>query len=309
MWILIAAVASASLLGSTHCVGMCGPLAMWASGVGDSASSRGQVVRSTALYHLGRLLTYSLAGAIAGGLGSLVDVGGGALGIQLAAARIVGAMMIVIGLVRLMPLLGFRKSQATGPKPSRIAAIVAKARPFVYQLSPSARALTVGLLTTLLPCGWLYLFALVAAGTGDIISGAIVMAAFWLGTVPALTAMIAGTMVLSNRLIKTVPIAAALLLIVAGGYTAMGRGFADLHSLADIRSSADISAVQPAGQSSQPKCCCQGESTCGAPDELALHELALENSVNESTSDIAAQIKVLTETPLPCCAESAASPE
>ncbi|KAA1258915.1 hypothetical protein LF1_14390 [Rubripirellula obstinata] len=295
MWILIAAVASASLLGSTHCVGMCGPLAMWASGVGESANSRGQVIRSTTLYHLGRLTTYSMAGAIAGGLGSLVDIGGGALGIQLAAARVVGVMMIVIGLVRLAPLIGFGKSQATGPKPSRIGQMVAKARPYVYQLSPSARALSVGLLTTLLPCGWLYLFALVAAGTGDIVTGAIVMAAFWLGTVPALTAMIAGTMVLSTRLIKTVPIAAAVLLIVAGGYTAMGRGFANLQSLADIRSSADVSTEQTSSESVQPKCCCEGESSCSVSDG------------DVSSGDIAAQIKTLTETPLPCCAEPVAS--
>lgn len=257
MWILIAAVASASLLGSTHCVGMCGPLAMWASGVGDAGTSRGQVAWGAALYHLGRLLTYSLAGAIAGGLGSLVDIGGGALGIQLAAARVVGAAMIVIGLVRLAPLLGLDflfggNSAATAPKPSRIAAMVAKARPYIYQLSPSSRALTVGLLTTLLPCGWLYLFALVAAGTGSVWTGAVVMAAFWLGTVPALTAMIAGTMVLSTRLIKTVPIAAAILLIVAGGYTATGRGFAKLSSLADIQTNLDFDAAAlQAGDASQ----------------------------------------------------------
>ena len=271
MGMLVVAVITASLLGSTHCVGMCGPLAMWASGLGESPS-RSQVIRSTMLYHMGRLLTYSLAGAIAGGLGSLVDIGGGALGIQLAAARIVGTLMMVIGVVRLAGYWGIGKSPALGNQPSRIGAMVAKARPYVHKLSPSGRALTVGLLTTLLPCGWLYLFALVAAGTGSIATGAVVMAAFWAGTVPALTAMVAGSMALSARWIKTVPVVAAVLLIVTGGYTATGRGFASLNSLTDIKTSVDLSIEDD----SKPDCCCE--------------------------KDVAAQIQSLTQTPLPCCA-------
>ncbi len=48
------------------------------------------------------------------------------------------------------------------------------------------RAGVVGLLTTFLPCGWLYAFAITAAGTADPIKGGLVMAAFWAGTTPIL---------------------------------------------------------------------------------------------------------------------------
>ena len=68
---LIGAVISASLLGSMHCVGMCGPLAMWASGAGESGS---KLAFNSSLYHLGRMLTYALVGLVAGLLGQLTDV-------------------------------------------------------------------------------------------------------------------------------------------------------------------------------------------------------------------------------------------
>ena len=74
MWLLISAVVTASLLGSMHCVGMCGPLAIWASGAGEGRRGR-QLAVATTLYHLGRLMTYALAGLIAGGAGQLVDLG------------------------------------------------------------------------------------------------------------------------------------------------------------------------------------------------------------------------------------------
>src|SRR6056297_781995 len=97
---LAGAVLTASLLGSMHCVGMCGPLAIWASGAGDKVGPK-TLAASTSLYHFGRLTTYALAGAIAGLLGSLVDIGGGVLGIQVAAARLVGTVMVAMGVFKL----------------------------------------------------------------------------------------------------------------------------------------------------------------------------------------------------------------
>ena len=61
-----------------------------------------------------------------------------------------------------------------------------------FALTPLPRALCVGLLTAFLPCGWLYLFASYAAGTGSPFWGAAFMAAFWLGSVPALVLAGAG---------------------------------------------------------------------------------------------------------------------
>jgi hypothetical protein len=251
---LAGAVLTASLLGSMHCVGMCGPLAIWASGAGDRAGAK-TVALSTSLYHLGRLTTYSLAGVFAGFVGGLIDIGGSVLGIQVAAARVVGSVMIVIGAYKLWTL--WRGHSATGTlAPSRIGGVLVKLRPYVFRLPIAGRGFVTGLLTTLLPCGWLYLFALIAAGTGSPLRGTVVMAAFWLGSVPALVALVAGLRVLSQRYARLIPALAAGLLIFAGMFTASGRGFAGFDSLEDLRS--EGTAMEQVGQAEEKTLpCCQ----------------------------------------------------
>ena len=125
------------------------------------------------------------------------------------------------------------------------------------------RGLFAGAVTPFLPCGWLYLFALVAAGTGSALYGGTVMAAFWLGTVPALTVLIAGVHQLSVRFRRIVPIAAALLLIASGGTTFAGRGFAALDGMGLSKltqSAAEIGKQQTISSEdllSQELPCCQ----------------------------------------------------
>jgi uncharacterized protein len=244
MWILLVAVATASLMGSLHCVGMCGPLALWAAGA-ERAGQQRTVFLPTILYHAGRAVTYSLAGLIAGTIGGLVDWSGNTLGIQLLAARVVGGVMVVAGLFSLARLLKARISKNIGrsvtlgstskssylqPKPNWITAQLLRFRPTVFKLPLAWRALSVGLLTALLPCGWLYLFAMLAAATGDMVAGALVMLAFWLGSLPLLVMLVAGTQLLRGRVGRIVPVAGSLVLVLAGAYTASGRGFANLQA-------------------------------------------------------------------------------
>ncbi len=278
MWILASAVVTSSLLGSMHCVGMCGPLAIWASGSGDRISTR-QMSVATTLYHLGRLLTYALVGMIAGTAGQLVDMGGQALGVQLFAARLVGGLMIVFGALQLWKLAGQRRTSPTNfvgpaPQPSLVTRWLLKLRPLVFGLPVPARGFATGLLTAFLPCGWLYLFALVAAGTGSSLMGSVVMIAFWVGTVPALVGLVTSTQALAIRFRRVIPVGAAVLLIIGGGYTASGRGFASLNSLSDIRLAGSVDFVKP---------------QLDAP--------------SDSAGSVEASLKVLLETPLPCCVE------
>ncbi|CAD74749.1 MAG TPA: sulfite exporter TauE/SafE family protein [Rhodopirellula baltica] len=273
MWMLASAVVTASLLGSMHCVGMCGPLAIWASGAGEK-QPKSTVIWSTTLYHLGRLSTYVLAGLIAGTIGNLVEIGGETLGIQLAAARVVGSIMMGLGIWKLWQIVSVRSNAPKPITPSRIGGLLVRLRPLIFKLPVGGRALAIGMLTTLLPCGWLYLFALVAAGTGQTLNGGLVMAAFWLGTVPALTALIAGTQSLSRRFTKFIPTAAAATLIITGGYTASGRGFADLNSLTDIRANVDLDLNGTNSQQTLSEltetplpCCCAEGIPCETPQE------------------------------------------
>ncbi len=288
MWVLATAVVTASLLGSMHCVGMCGPLAIWASGAGDRVSAS-QMSLATTLYHLGRLATYALVGLLAGAAGQLVDVGGQALGLQLMAARIVGGLMIVFGLLRLAQLLRQHRTppqnfSGQAPQPNWITRQLLKLRPVVFRLPVPMRGLVTGLLTAFLPCGWLYLFALVAAGTGSALMGSLVMMAFWLGSVPALVGLVTGTQALAARFQRIIPIGAAVLLIVGGGYTASGRGFANLNSLSDIRPSGSADFARVRTQPSE----LDSTNNGAAPSQA-------------QAQDINTGLARLIASPLPCC--------
>jgi hypothetical protein len=99
-----------------------------------------------------------------------------------------------------------------------------------------SRAFAIGLVTTWLPCGWLYLFVLVAAATASPLTAVLVMTAFWLGTLPALTALVGGaigTVGVAPRLRAAMPLLIAVVLLVSGSYTISGRAAADLRPLGE----------------------------------------------------------------------------
>jgi sulfite exporter TauE/SafE len=237
MFALGMAVVVASLLGSLHCVGMCGPLAIW-------ATSEGTKPVTLVAYHLGRLTTYLSAGLMAGLLGSALTIGGDFAGLQSLAAMIAGGFLVLLGLIRIARMLPAFRRPLVGvpipiplPKPSRIAGWLHHAKPLLASRGPLGRSYLAGLFTTWLPCGWLYLFVLIAAGTGSVIPALAVMFAFWIGTLPALTGLVLGAGSLMKRSTTIMPIAASLLLIATGLYTATGRASADLTSIVSPQTS------------------------------------------------------------------------
>ncbi|MEM8670620.1 MAG: sulfite exporter TauE/SafE family protein [Planctomycetota bacterium] len=227
MLTLLTAVAAASLLGSLHCVGMCGPFALW-------ATSGGKNMRAVSGYHLGRLTTYLSAGLAAGVVGTAISVGGQLAGFQLVAAKLAGILLIVWGLGKLamqFPSISKRLSRSSENRPSRIAGFIAHARPLVNSRGDFGRGYLGGLLTTWLPCGWLYLFVLLAAGTGDVMLAVATMGAFWLGSLPALTGLVMGARSIIPRFRPALPIVGAVVMVLTGVYTATGRASADLSSM------------------------------------------------------------------------------
>ena len=244
MLALAATVLFASFLGSMHCVGMCGPFALWLS---DSRQRRASITA----YHLGRLTTFLSAGLVAGVLGSAVSIGGNFAGFQSLAARFAGLLLIGAGLWRLLsPLMNRGDGSALElPQPTWIVRLLQHAKPVLNSRGPLGRAYLGGLLTTWLPCGWLYLFVLVAAGTANVPSAMVVMFAFWIGTLPALTVLVVGTQSLLPRLRAWLPAIAGVLLIAFGLYTATGRASADLSTMLPgrpraRRSSADVALLR-----------------------------------------------------------------
>lgn len=245
-WELLSAVAVASVMGSLHCVGMCGPFALWASGAGSNLSA-GAITTRISLYHLGRLATYATGGVLVGIAGAVLTSGGNTLGIQSAAARIAGVTMVVFALARIARSVrpwvargdgsdpaGTKGAASAGPvSGGLIAGWLVKWRPTIHHLPPPLRAFAAGGLTTLLPCGWLYLFLIFAGGTGTVTSAVAVMFAFWLGTLPALTSLMVGAIRLAPKVRPALPLVGGLMLLVTGLYTATGRASADLTRLSE----------------------------------------------------------------------------
>ncbi|MET0792678.1 MAG: sulfite exporter TauE/SafE family protein, partial [Polyangiaceae bacterium] len=148
---LLIPVVAASLLGSVHCAGMCGG---FVAIVGDGVSGRARVV-TQGVYNLGRLVSYVVLGGLAGALGHALDLAGNAAGIGRVAAIVSGSLMTIWGLGALLETQGVRVLRGRASVPERITRALASLR----QRPPMWRALALGLATTLLPCGWLYAFA------------------------------------------------------------------------------------------------------------------------------------------------------
>lgn len=215
---LVSAVLIASLLGSFHCAGMCGAFLAMAVAGDERAPSKAAL---NAAYNLGRLATYVVLGALSGLLGAAANAGGELLGVQRAAMSAAGAFLVVYGVFLLLRLAGVRIASARPPK--AVQTLLMKLHRAAFALPPAARALAIGMLTTLLPCGWLYAFAITAAGTGDASHGALVMAVFWVGTLPVMAALGVGIQKLSGPLRRRLPVLTALTLVCVGVWALMGR--------------------------------------------------------------------------------------
>ncbi len=156
------AVLLAALVGSMHCVGMCGPLVAFYAGSDDSRGF-GKLFSHTA-YNGGRLVTYAMLGAAAGGLGAILDLVGRSAGIQRVAAVVAGVVMIFWGVIALLTALNVRIFKPA--KRGALGEFAAKRISSLREKPPIMRALLIGLFSTLLPCGWLWAFAVIASGTG-----------------------------------------------------------------------------------------------------------------------------------------------
>jgi sulfite exporter TauE/SafE len=263
MELIIAAIV-ASFIGSLHCVGMCGPLVAFAVGDPNGESRRSPVWRHAA-YHGGRLLTYMIVGAACGALGAAIDRGGARFGMHRAAALTAGGMMIAVGFAAVLRAAGARLPAL--PLPRLIQRGILFGQRAAFALKPLPRAMCVGLLTAFLPCGWLYLFASYAAGTGSSIWGAAFMAAFWLGSVPALLAAGVGAQALAKYLGRRLPLVTALIIVALGVVTLVLRMHSPVRAFEPVQiqqGAESVRQVEVLGKT-VPPCCQKRETQEGAP--------------------------------------------
>jgi sulfite exporter TauE/SafE len=211
---LAASVFVAALLGSVHCAGMCGGLACFVAGADGGA-------RASAAYNGGRLAAYVALGALAGAAGAGFDRAGALAGWSRPAAIVAGILMIAWGTVTALQALGVRVRTTATPAGARNA--ITRSLRALGGRSPVQRSLALGVLTPLLPCGWLYAFVATAAATGSPGHGALLMAAFWGGTVPIMAALGLGLQRAFGPLRARLPAATAIALVVIGLLTVSGK--------------------------------------------------------------------------------------
>jgi len=192
------------LLGSFHCVGMCGAIALALPSPGQT---RGRYVAGRVLYNLGRVTTYSLLGALAGLLGQGLRLAGWQQSLSVLSGALI--LLLVVTPERLLSRgttrLGFDTVL------SRVKSQLA----YFYQ-QPSLRALyATGLLNGLLPCGLVYLALAGALSVPGGAGAALYMALFGLGTLPLMLALsLTGQLVplrWRSRLRRAVPLLASAL--------------------------------------------------------------------------------------------------
>ncbi|MEM8864518.1 MAG: sulfite exporter TauE/SafE family protein [Planctomycetota bacterium] len=251
---MLVAVFTASLLGSLHCAGMCGPFC----GVAVSGgASRGSAALLHISYHGGRLVTYTLLGIAAGTLGSLLDIASTLAGFQPIALALAGGMMMAVGMHELARLNGWRLPFGIGFKtPKAWMALLQRGQRFAATKTGVPRALTIGLLTTLLPCGWLYAFIITAAGSGGPLTGAAVMAVFWVGTLPVLLSLGVGVRRLAGIFGERLPQVTAAALLIVGLVTLTSRMQLSLQAMAQtLVTEATASETTLPDPDALPPCC------------------------------------------------------
>ena len=185
-------------VGSAHCAGMCGPLALALPG----GSGRVAFVVGRLLYNLGRVVTYMLMGAFFGLLGH-----------GFALAGLQRWVSLVLGIAILLGVLVSPRFANTLPVTRFVSWLKAR-----LSRSFQQRALTsmfgVGLLNGLLPCGLVYIACAGATATGNLWSGVDYMIAFGFGTLPMMLAIsLIGTklqFILRLRLQRLIPVSLAI---------------------------------------------------------------------------------------------------
>ncbi|GAB2858298.1 hypothetical protein GCM10027277_28450 [Pseudoduganella ginsengisoli] len=254
---------AAGLAASVHCVGMCGGIAAMLGGAAaarptanDGAApvvfhARGAAAAAAvspivvlprllriATFNAGRIASYVVAGAIAGGLSEGVLGLAAAAPLQKAALALANLMLLAAGLYLMNAWHGLAHAERAGQHVWR------HVQPLLAPLLPmdtAAKALAAGALWGWLPCGLVYSMLVTAMLSGDGMNGARIMLAFGLGTAPLLFAAGMAGMALRRFLQQRAVRIACGVVVMAFGVLGLLRvagldipGAPGLHGWADV---------------------------------------------------------------------------
>ena len=167
------------LMGSLHCVGMCGPIAFM---LPVDRTSNLKKISQIFIYHFGRLMAYSIMGILFGFIGKGLYV----FGIQQKLSILIGVLMIVVILI---PYKTFNKYNFSKP----LYILISKVKNRLGKALKKKTAdtfLTIGFLNGFLPCGLVYLALFGAIAMANPLEGGLYMMLFGAGTIPLMTTAI-----------------------------------------------------------------------------------------------------------------------
>ncbi|MBI1760940.1 MAG: sulfite exporter TauE/SafE family protein [Acidobacteria bacterium] len=173
------------LVSSLHCAQMCGPIVL-ALSLPLSTAQRQQHLLAHLSYNIGRLVTYSMLGALAGLTGQTLGIAGKLAGIENTGAILAGGLMVLTGLL-MLDILPTRPLQRFDP----LRLLMRVFKPIGSRLASTSISskFTLGMLLGFLPCGLIYAALFKAMATGTVLAGSLTMLAFGLGTAGALLAI------------------------------------------------------------------------------------------------------------------------
>lgn len=195
---LILTAITLGFLGSFHCVGMCGPIALALPLDRNSLLSK---YSGALIYNIGRMFTYALLGGFFGLIGESFVIAGYQ---QIVSITLGVAILIMV----LLPNQTFSRFKIT----SFIYSYIGKLKQelsLLFKKSSMSSLFFIGTLNGLLPCGLVYLGVAGAIATGDSLNGALFMAMFGLGTLPTMLSLALLGNIISvnfrNKIKKAIP--------------------------------------------------------------------------------------------------------
>lgn len=166
------------VIGSFHCIGMCGPLALALPLKDDSLFSK---FTGALLYNSGRVVTYSLLGAVTGSIGQGFSFFGFQQGLSVVAGLLIALLVIV---PKLFPQ-AFKNNHLASGFFENLRQVFGR----LFFKKNQSTLFAIGFLNGLLPCGLVYLAIAGSAATGKITDAVLFMAAFGAGTLPVMWSM------------------------------------------------------------------------------------------------------------------------
>ncbi len=163
-------------LGSFHCAGMCGPIAL---ALPSNHGSGISMIVGRLLYNVGRIVTYSILGLLVGLIGHRIAMSGFQKTLSIASG------ILIIG-IALVSLLYPKLSRSIGSH-SAFSNYTRRIKPTFKNLfgkKSRATLFLIGVMNGLLPCGFVYLALAAALSSGSFLSSAGYMMVFGLGTLP-----------------------------------------------------------------------------------------------------------------------------